>query len=114
MISMTKFRNLIRSIDQKRLFLLMIFAYISFLISFSYKKNHFESGYHFLFFFFLILPIILVFTVCMLQLVNKLEGTPRRPLYLLKYVIYFMILFVIILPFFYLWSLRDVIMHLKW
>ena len=83
-------------------------------MAFSYRKDMFENGYYFYFFFFSILPLIISSIIMFLQIVYQLEGPPRSPFYLLKYSFYFMILILSSAPFLYLWSMRDVISHLKW
>jgi len=73
---------------------------ISLKTAYSLRKQIYDSGYHFLFVFFLIIPLFGYFMIFMLRLVYQLESPPRSPFYLLKYSIYFMILFVTSLPFF--------------
>jgi hypothetical protein len=113
-IFMNKFRNYIENLNKKNLFFIKVFAYISWLTAFCYRKDVFENGYYFFFFFFSMLLIIILGIVMMLRLVYQLEGPPRSPFHLLKYSYYFIILCVIIAPFLYLWGMRDVISHLKW
>ena len=111
---MQTFRNKIKNLDNKVIFLYFFISMISWVTAYSFRKQIYDSGYHFLFFFFLIIPLFGYFMVFMLRLVYQLEGPPRSPFYLLKYSMYFMILCVTSLPFFYLWGMRDLIYHLKW
>jgi magnesium-transporting ATPase (P-type) len=113
-IFMSKFRNYIQSLDKKKLFYFKVFAYISWLMNFFYRKNMYENGYYFYFFFFSIILIIILGIIMMLRLVYQLEGPTRSPFHLLKYSYYFIILCVTVAPFLYLWGMRDVISHLKW
>ena len=111
---MQTFRNKIKNLDNKVIFLYFFISMISLKTAYSLRKQIYDSGYHFLFFFFLISPLFIYFIIFMLRLVYQLEGPPRSPFYLLKYSIYFMILLNTALPFFYLWGMRDLIYHLKW
>ena len=111
---MNKLRKHIQNLDKRKLFLFKVFAYISWLIGFSYRKQVFVNGYYFFFIFFSILPIIMFGIVTMLRLVSHLEGPPRHPFYLMKYSYYFIMLIISSAPFLYLWGMRDVISHLKW
>ena len=111
---MQTFRNKIKNIDNKVIFLYFFISMISWMTAYSFRKQIYDSGYHFLFFFFLISPLFIYFIIFMLRLVYQLEGPPRSPFYLLKYSIYFMILCVTSLPFFYLWGMRDIIWSGRW
>ena len=111
---MQTFRNNIKNLDNKVIFLYFFISMISLKTAYSFRKQIYDSGYHFLFFFFLVIPLFGYFMIFMLRLVYQLEGPPRSPFYLLKYFIYFMILCVTSLPFLYLWGMRHVISHLKW
>ncbi len=113
-VFMGKFKNYIQNLNKKKLFLFKVFAYISWLISFSYRKHMFVNGYYFFSIYFSILPIIIFGIVTMLRLVYQLEGPPRSPFHLLKYSYYFIILFICCAPVLLLWGMRDVISHLKW
>jgi ABC-type dipeptide/oligopeptide/nickel transport system permease component len=111
---MQTFRNKIKNLDNKVIFLYFFISMISLKTAYSLRNQIYDSGYHFLFVFFLIIPLFGYFMIFMLRLVYQLEGPPRSPFYLLKYSFYFMILCVTSLPFFYLWGMRDLIYHLKW
>jgi len=111
---MKTFRNKIKNLDKKKLLLFFVISMISWMNAYSFRKHMYDSGYYFVFFFFLIFPLFIYFIIFMLRLVYQLEGPPRSPFHLLKYSIYFMILLNTALPFFFLWNLRDVISHLKW
>ncbi len=111
---MKTFRNKIKHLDNKKLFLFFVISMISWMNAYSFRKHMYDSGYFFVFFYFLILPLFIYFIIFMLRLVYQLEGPPRSPFHLLKYSFYFMILIVSSTPFLYLWSMRDVISHLKW
>jgi hypothetical protein len=113
-VFMGKFRNYIQNLDKKKLFLFKVFAYISWLIGFSFRKDMFANGYCFFFIYFSILPIIMFGIVTMLRSVYQLEGPPRSPFHLLKYSYYFIMLFISCTPILYLWGMRDVISHLNW
>jgi hypothetical protein len=111
---MQTFRNKIKNLDNKVIFFYFFISMISWMTAYSFRKQIYDSGYHFLFFFFLISPLFIYFIIFMLRLVYQLEGPPRSAFYLLKYSIYFMILLNTALPIFFLWQMRDVISHLKW
>ena len=111
---MKTFRNKIKHLDNKKLFLFFVISMISWMNAYSFRKHMYDSGYFFIFFFLLISPLFIYFIIFMLRLVYQLEGPPRSPFHLLKYSIYFMILINTALPFILLWGMRDVISHLKW
>jgi len=113
-VFMGKFRNYIQNLDKKKLFLFKVFAYISWLIGFSFRNDMFANGYCFFFIYFSILPIIMFGIVTMLRSVYQLEGPPRSPFHLLKYSYYFIMLLISCAPFLLLWQMRDVISQLKW
>jgi len=111
---MKTFRNNIKNLDNKKLFLFFIISMSSWMNAYLFRKHMYDNGYYFVFFFFLIFPLFIYFIIFMLRLVYQLEGPPRSPFYLLKFSIYFMILLNSALPIYFLWSMRDVISHLKW
>ena len=111
---MQTFRNKIKNLDNKVIFLYFFISMISWMTAYSFRKQIYDSGYHFLFFFFLIIPLFAYFMIFMLRLVYQLEGPPRSPFYLLKYSYYFIMLVISCAPFLLLWQMRDVINQLKW
>ena len=111
---MKTFRNKIKNLDNKKLFLLFVMSMFSWMNAYSFRKHMYDGGYFFIFFLLLISPLFIYFIIFMLRLVYQLEGPPRSPFYLLKYSIYFMILLNTALPIFFLWQMRDVISQLKW
>ena len=99
---MKTFRNKIKNLENKKLFLFFVVSIISWMNAYSFRKHMYDSGYYFVFFFFLIFPLFIYFIIFMLRLVYQLEGPPRSPFHLLKYSFYFMILIVSSTPFLYL------------
>jgi hypothetical protein len=80
----------------------------------KYTKEKFEDGYQFLLSFFSILPSIFVFFKVQSLILLDIKLNPTQLNNSLKYVVYVMILLFACVPFLYLWSMRDVISHLKW
>ncbi len=111
---MKTFRNKIKNLDKKKLFLLFLMSMFSWMNAYSFRKHMYDGGYFFIFFLLLISPLFIYFIIFMLRLVYQLEGPPKSPFYLLKYSIYFMILLNTALPIFFLWQMRHVISQLKW
>ncbi len=111
---MKLFKNYIINLDKKKLNLFqLLFTTIMIAIHFSTKQK-FESGYQFFISFLSILPVAIFMVVTLIRSVFELDGPPRNPFYLMKYPTYFMIMIFASAPFLYLWSMRDVISHLKW
>ena len=84
---MKTFRNKIKNLDNKKLFLLFVMSMFSWINAYSFRKHMYDSGYFFIFFLLLISPLFIYFIIFMLRLVYQLEGPPRSPFYLLKYSI---------------------------
>ena len=80
----------------------------------NYTKDKFKDGYQFLLSFFSILPIIFIFLKFQSLFLFDIKRNPTQLNNSLKYVVYVMILIFASAPFLYLWSMRDVISHLKW
>ena len=110
---MKNLKNYIQNLDNKILFLIYVYAMISSTIATS-SKYKFENGYLFFFFFFSIILLYMIILILLFRLLYLLKGPPRHPFHLLKYSAYFMIIVIGSAPFLYLWSMRDVISHLKW
>jgi len=51
---MQTFRNKIKNLDNKVIFLYFFISMISWMTAYSFRKQIYDSGYHFLFFFLLI------------------------------------------------------------
>ena len=83
-------------------------------VTHNYTKDKFKDGYQFLLSFFSILPIIFIFLKFQSLFLFDIKRNPTQLNNSLKYVVYAMILIFASAPFLYLWSIRDVISHLKW
>jgi Na+/alanine symporter len=83
-------------------------------VTHNYTKDKFKDGYQFLLSFSSILPIIFIFLKFQSLFLFDIKRNPTQLNNSLKYVVYAMILIFASAPFLYLWSIRDVISHLKW
>ena len=83
-------------------------------VTHNYTKDKFKDGYQFLLSFSSILPIIFIFLKFQSLFLFDIKRYPTQLNNSLKYVVYAMILIFASAPFLYLWSMRDVISHLKW
>ncbi len=83
-------------------------------VTHNYTKDKFKDGYQFLLSFSSILPIIFIFLKFQGLFLFDIKRNPTQLNNSLKYVVYVMILIFASAPFLYLWSMRDVISHLKW
>ena len=113
-IFMSKFRNYIKNLDKKTLIIFHVIAFISWMIAVSNRNHHFENSYRFFITFLSILPVYMLGIVLLFRGIYNLEGPPRSPFHLLKYSFYFIILSLSSFLIYFLWSMRDVISHLKW
>ena len=83
-------------------------------VTHNYTKDKFKDGYQFLLSFFSILPIIFIFLKIQCLFLLDIKRNPTQLNNSIKYVVYAIILIFASAPFLYLWSMRDVISHLKW
>jgi len=90
------------------------FAIFIMTITHTYTKDKFKDGYQFLLSFFSILPTIFIILKIQSLILLDIKRNPTQLNNSLKYVVYAMILIFFSAPFLYLWSMRDVISHLKW
>jgi hypothetical protein len=128
---MKKINTLLKTIDKKKVLLL-----VSFTMAFSsyvhlQTKEKLENGYEFFLSFFSILLNIYSCIFLMLVLFVQEEKKPKvsfrffssdfieqqkskDPFYLMRYLGYLFLCLLAMFPFIYLWSMRDVIIHLNW
>ena len=121
----------LKTIDKKRVLLL-----VSFTMGFSsyihlQTKEKLENGYEFFLSFFSILLNIYSCIFLILVFFAQEEKKPikpfrffssnfveqrkqKDPFYLMRYLGYLFLCLLVMFPFIYLWSMRDVIMHLNW
>ena len=83
-------------------------------VTHNYTKDKLKDGYQFLLSFSSILPIIFIFLKFQSLFLFDIKRNPTQLNNSLKYVVYAMILIFASAPFLSLWSMRDVISHLKW
>jgi hypothetical protein len=128
---MKKIKILLKKIDKKKVsFLLTLTVIFSSVINLLTKQK-LENGYEFFLSFlsiFLNISCLILFMLVQNAQVVKIPKEPFRffssnfieqrkskdPFYLMKYLAYLFLFFLAIAPFIYLWSMRDVIMHLNW
>jgi hypothetical protein len=80
----------------------------------NYTKDKFIDGYQFFLSFFSILPLYILILRFFNFALLDIKYNPTQLKKSLKYVFYALILIFGSAPFLYLWSMRDVISHLKW
>jgi hypothetical protein len=105
---------LLRNIDRRKIILILSFTMLLFIFINFQTKEKLESGYQFFLSFFSILINVLTFIFFMLVLIAQEERRKADPFYLFKYVTFTFLFILLIGPFLYLWSMREVILHLKW
>ena len=128
---MKKIETLLKTIEKKKVLLL-----VSFTMAFSsyvhlQTKEKLENGYEFFLSFFSILLNIYSCIFLMLVFFVQEEKKPKvpfrffssnfieqrksnDPFYLMRYLGYLFLCLIVLFPFIYLWSMQDVIMHLNW
>ncbi|MFA9206637.1 MAG: hypothetical protein ACEQR6_08180 [Burkholderiaceae bacterium] len=128
---MKKIEILLKTIDKKKAQLLLSFSMVFSLIIHFHTKQKLENGYEFFLSFlsiFLNISCLILFMLVQNAQVEKKPKEPFRffssnfveqrkskdPFHLFKYVSYVFLLLLAIAPFIYLWSMRDVIIHLNW
>jgi hypothetical protein len=111
---MEKIQMYFKNIERRKLILLITFTMLLFLLINYNTKEKLESGYQFFLSFFSILLNVLTFIFFMLVLIAQEERRKSDPFYLFKYVTFTFFFILLIGPFLYLWSMREVILHLKW
>ncbi len=127
---MKKIETLLKTIDKKKVLLLVTctMAFSSYVH--LQTKEKLENGYEFFLSFlsiFLNISCLILFMLVQNAQVEKKPKEPFRffssnfveqrkskdPFHLFKYVSYVFLLLLAIAPFIYLWSMRDVIIHLN-
>jgi len=111
---MEKIQMYFKNIERRKLILLITFTMLlSLLINYNTKEK-LENGYQFFLSFFSILLNVFSFIFFMLVLIAQEERKDKDPYYLFRYVTFTFLFILLIGPFLYLWSMREVILHLKW
>lgn len=111
---MKKIQMQLKTVERKKIFLLVIFSLVLSLVINITTKEKLENGYQFFLSFFAIYLNVLSFVFFMLVIDAQEEPKGKNPFYLFKYVTYLFLLILLIAPFLYLWGMGDVIMQLKW
>ncbi len=111
---MKKIQLQLKTIDKKKAQLLLSFSMVFSLIIHFHTKQKLENGYEFFLSFLSILLNASAFIFFMLVVISQEERKPKDPFYLMRYLGYLLLFLLAIAPFIYLWSMRDVIMHLNW
>lgn len=111
---MKKIQLYFKNIERRKLILLITFTImLSLFINYNTKEK-LENGYQFFLSFFSILLNVLSFIFFMLVLIAQEERKDKDPFHLFRYVTFTFLFILLMGPFLYLWSMRDIIMHLKW
>jgi hypothetical protein len=111
---MKKIQMQLKTVERKKIFLLVAFTLVLSLVINITAKEKLENGYQFFLSFFAIYLNVLSFIFFMLVIDAQEEPKGKNPFYLFKYVTYLFLLILLIAPFLYLWGMGDVIMQLKW
>jgi hypothetical protein len=111
---MKKIQMQLKTVERKKIFLLVVFTLVLSLVINITLKEKLENGYQFFLSFFAIYLNVLSFIFFMLVIDAQEEPKGKNPFYLFKYVTYLFLMILLIAPFLYLWSMGDVIMQLKW
>ena len=111
---MKKIQMQLKTVERKKVFLLVALSLVLSTVINITTKEKLENGYQFFLSFFGIYLNVLSFVFLMLVIDAQEEPKGKNPFYLFKYVTYLFLIILFIAPFLYLWSMGDIIMHLKW
>jgi hypothetical protein len=101
--------------NDSKLYILLFGIAIPLLIAVNQLTSEkLTNGYHFLFFFLSILPMVYFFDLIMINTIKQEAKKGPNPFYLMKYVTYVFLALFSTGPLLYLWSMREVIAQLKW
>lgn len=99
---------------QKKIFILIPITSIISHFTNKYTPDKFVIGYQFVFSFLSLLPGVFIILYVLYLVLYNISLNPSRLNSSLKYVGYALVLIFSVGPLLYLWSMRDVISHLKW
>jgi hypothetical protein len=111
---MNKLIKCVLGLDKKTMYIIQLAFTIIMLFVNYITTRKFEIGYQFSLSFISIIPIDILMILLMIRIQKEVENTSTRSIYLIKFFANLMILVFVIAPFLYLWSMSDVIKHLKW
>lgn len=111
---MNKFIKYVLGLDKITMYIIQIAFTIMMLFVNYITTRKFESGYQFILSFISIIPIDILMILLMIRIQIEIETTSKQSLYLIQFFANSMIFIFVIAPVLYLWSMCDVIMHLKW
>jgi hypothetical protein len=128
---MKKIEILLKTIDKKKVLLLVSFTMVFSSYVHLQTKEKLENGYEFFLSF--LSNVLYIYSCIFLMLVfnaqqvkkpkepfrffssNFIEQRKSKdPFYLMRYLGYLFLCLFVMFPFIYLWSMQDVIMHLNW
>ena len=128
---MKKIEILLKTIEKKKVLLLVSFTMVFSSYVHLQTKEKLENGYEFFLSF--LSNVLYIYSCIFLMLVfnaqqvkkpkepfrffssNFIEQRKSKdPFYLMRYLGYLFLCLFVMFPFIYLWSMQDVIMHLNW
>jgi hypothetical protein len=104
----------LKNVERRKTLILMTFSTILFLLINYNTKDKMNNGYQFFLSFLSIVLNLFSFIFFMLVIMAQEEKKTPNPFYLFRYVTYVFLLILLMAPFLYLWSMWDLILHLKW